>query len=256
LASRNLGIWEVLIDNLPVGLGRIHDLHLNLFKGGPVIRQKIEIEKGAIAPVKRTLWAAAIEKLQEAQAGFQQMNAAKDRIAFEQGWICAVDSLAVFWVRFFDEGKVTFSNFQPWAGRQEADWKKDELMMYLYQSRNISQHGRFEFEWDDGQLRIAPNFNGHIKALAIFDDGTFSLSATKLPGSVTEATVRFAGGHASLPVVKNHREQPGIYPPPTVLDGVSRRRLTPAEAVKAGIDYYTNILNQAFKKFGEHSRKG
>jgi hypothetical protein len=253
LASRNLGIWEVLIDNLPVGLGLIHDLHLNRFKGGPVIRQKIEIEKGAIAPVKRTLWAAAIEKLQEAQAGFQQMNAAKDRIAFEQGWICAVDSLAVFWVRFFDEGKVTFSNFQPWAGRQEADWKKDELMMYLYQSRNISQHGRFEFEWDDGQLRIAPNFNGHIKVPAIFNDGTFSLSATKLPGSVTEATVRFAGGHASLPVVINKQQGCKKYQPPMTKVGAVCRQMTPAEAVKAGIDYYTNILDKAFKKFGGSS---
>lgn len=214
-----------------------------------MIRQKIEIENGAIAPVKRTLWAAAVEKLQEAQAGLQQMNTAKDRIAFEQGWIRAVDSLAVFWVRFFDEGKASFSNFQPWAGKQEVDWKKDELMMYLYQSRHISQHGRFEFEWGVGQLRIAPNFNGHIKALAIFDDGTYSINATKLPGAVAEAAVRFAGGHASLPVLKNKREQPGRYPPPTVLDGVSRRRLTPAEAVKAGIDYYTNILDVALKKF-------
>jgi hypothetical protein len=215
-----------------------------------VIRQKIEIEKGAIAPVKRRLWTAAVEKLQEAKAGLQQMNTAKDRIAFEQGWIRAVDSLAVFWVRFFDEGKAKFSSFQPWAGKQRVEWEKNDVTMYLYQSRHISQHGRFEFEWDRGQSRIAPNFSGHIKTLADFDGGTFSLSATKLPGAVTEAAVRFSGGQATLPVVINKQQGGKKYQPPMIKGGAVCRQMTPSEAVKAGIDYYTNILDQAFTKFG------
>jgi len=123
-------------------------------------------------------------------------------------------------------------------------------MIYLYQSRHISQHGRFEFKWDGGQLRIAPNFSGHIKTLADFDDGTFSLSATKLPGAVTEAAVRFSGGQATLPVVINKQQGGKKYQLPMIKDGAICRQMTPSEAVKAGIDYYTNILDQAFTKFG------
>ena len=86
-------------------------------------RKKIEIEKGSIAPVQRTLWSAALEKRQEASAGLAQMASATYRISFEQGWTRAVNSLAQFWVRFYDEGASRFSNFQPWAEQQEKNGK-------------------------------------------------------------------------------------------------------------------------------------
>lgn len=215
-------------------------------------RKKIEIEKGSIAPVQRTLWSAAIEKLQEARAGLAQVSSATDRIAFEQGWTRAVDSLVQFWVRFYDEGASRFSNFQPWAGQQEKKWKSDETLMYLYQARHISQHGRFMFEWGAGKLKIAPNFNRHVKTLSVFTDGTFTMSATNLAGAPEGATVRFVGGQAILPVIVNKREQQE-YPPPMVFEGGSYRQLSPAETVKAGIDYYQALLEAALKKFGSYT---
>ena len=216
-------------------------------------RKKIEIERDSIAPVQKRLWFSAIEKLHEAKVGLAQMTSATDQISFEQGWTRAVDSLAQFWVRFYDEGASRFSNFQPWAGQQEKKWKNDETLMYLYQARHISQHGRFMFEWDAGELKIAPNFNGHVKTVSVFTDGTFSMNATSLAGAPEETTVRFVGGHATLPVIVNKRGKPREYLPPGVFEGGSYRQLSPAETVKAGIDYYQSILEAALKKFGNRA---
>lgn len=213
-------------------------------------REKIEIGKGSIAPTQRTLWSSAIEKLQEAEIGLRQMEQANDRIRFEQGWARAVDSIAEFWTRFFDEGKSKFSNFQPWAGGIETSWKKDKLLMYLYQARHQSQHGRVAFEWDEGSLRIAPNFNGYIKDLSIFGDGTFSMSSTPLPGSETKATIRFEGGHARLPTIVNVREKLE-YGPPNQHLGKTYAELKPMQAIRLGINFYTSILDSAFAKFAQ-----
>lgn len=54
------------------------------------------------------------------------MEDAKDRIQYEGGWTRLVDSLEEFWTRFFDEGKNTFSAFQPWAGAIAANSEQGE----------------------------------------------------------------------------------------------------------------------------------
>ena len=125
--------------------------------------------------------------------------------------------------------------------------------MYLYQARHISQHDRFMFGWAAGELKIAANFNGHVKTLCVFTDGTFSMNATNLAGAPEEATVRFAGGHVTLPVIVNKRGQPREYLPPRVFVGGSYRQLSPPETVNAGIDYYQAILEGALMKFGNRA---
>jgi hypothetical protein len=77
-----------------------------------VTRKKIEIHPGSIAPVQRTLWSAALEKLEEAMIGLQQMISATDRVEFERGWNKAVDSLAQCSSVFYHEGKSTFPEFE------------------------------------------------------------------------------------------------------------------------------------------------
>ena len=54
------------------------------------------------------------------------MEDAKDRIQYEGGWTRLVDSLEEFWTRFFDDGKNTFSAFQPWAGAIVANSEQGE----------------------------------------------------------------------------------------------------------------------------------
>lgn len=218
-------------------------------------REKIEIAKGSIAPTQRTLWSAAIEKLEEAEISLLQMEQANDRIGFEQGWTRLVDSIAEFWTRFFDEGKHEFSSFQPWAGALETSWKSDELLMYLYQARHQSQHGRFAFNWNEGSLLIAPGFSGHIKNLSIFADGTFSMGATPLPGAKTKAFVRFQGGYARLPTIQNVREK-REYASPTDHLGKKYGQIMPMQAARFAIDYYAAILNEACVKFGKDGKSG
>jgi len=216
-------------------------------------REKIEIAKGSIAPTQRTLWSAAIEKLEEAKTGLLQMEHANERIGFEQGWARLVDSIAEFWTRFFDEGKHRLSSFQPWAGAIEVSWKSDELLMYLYQARHQSQHGRFTFDWNEGSLQIAPGFSGHIQNLSIFADGTFSIGATPLPGAKTKAVVRFEGGHARLPTIQNVREKREYAPPTEHLDK-KYSQIMPIQAARFAIDYYASILSEAFEKFGDEGK--
>jgi hypothetical protein len=211
-------------------------------------RRKIEIAPGALAPIGRQLWAAATEKLQEADSGLLQMTNAKDSIEFEQGWIRSVDCLEQFWTRFFDEGKNQFTNFQPWACAIDAQRKSDPLLHYLYQARHQSQHGRISLEWEEERLQIAPGFNGHIRGLQIFSDGTFNLDAVPAHPSVREAAVVFSGGDARLPII-NNRKHKQLFNPPKEHRGMALHGLSPMEAIRLGIEYYVTILNQAFEKF-------
>ena len=213
-----------------------------------MIRRKIEIAPGALAPVVGRLWSAALEKLHEAELGLSQMINAKDRIEFEQGWSRSVDSLEEFWTRFFDEGKNSFSNFQPWAGAIDAERTKDWLLQYLRQARHQSQHGRISLEWEEGRLHIAPEFNGHLRGLKIFPDGTFQLDATPAHSFVPEASVVFSGGAAKLPVINNAKEK-RTFDPPQEHRGEPLKTLLPTHVIRLGLEYYKNILNQALEKF-------
>ncbi len=213
-----------------------------------MIRRRIEIAPGALAPTARQLWSAAIEKLHEAELGLSQMLNAKNRIEFEQGWTRSIDCIEEFWTRFFDEGKNSFSNFQPWAGSFDSERKNDQLLQYLYQARHQSQHGRIALEWEEGQLQIAPGFSGHLRGLKIFPDGTFELDATPVHPSVRDATVVFSGGNARLPVV-NNRKCKQLFNPPKEHRGVPLDDLSPTHVTRLGLKYYVNILNKAFEKF-------
>ena len=213
-----------------------------------MIRRKIEIAPGALAPVVGRLWSAALEKLHEAELGLSQMINAKNRIEFEQGWSRSVDSLEEFWTRFFDEGKNSFSNFQPWAGAIDAERTKDWLLQYLRQARHQSQHGRISLEWEEGRLHIAPEFNGHLRGLKIFPDGTFQLDATPAHSFVPEASVVFSGGAAKLPVINNAKEK-RTFDPPHEHRGEPLKTLLPTHVIRLGLEYYKNILNQALEKF-------
>jgi hypothetical protein len=198
-------------------------------------REKIEIAKGSIAPTQRRLWSSAIEKLQEAELSLQQMEEAQD-------------SIAEFWSRFFHEGKSKFSNFQPWAGNLKSKWEKDELLIYLYQARHQSQHGRVDLDWDEGRLHIAPGFNGHIKNLTMFSDGMFSMDSSPMLGSEDKAKIRFEGGYARLPTITNTKTKQDFFRPMQHLDE-KYSELNPIDAIRLGIGFYASVLESAYAKF-------
>lgn len=212
-------------------------------------RKPIDLHPGAIAPAVRGLWHAAAEKLDEAHAGIKQMEAARDRIAYENGWIRFVESLEEFWARFFDEGKRSFGPFQPWAGIIDAQRKADELLNYLVQSRHQSQHGRISLKWTEPKLHIAPGFSGHIQNLKVFKDGTFEIGAIPTPGSSVEATVTYNPGDAELPEIHNAKWKQ-TFASPKIHAGQPIADSTPLTAARLALVYYTAVLQHAFEKFG------
>jgi hypothetical protein len=211
-------------------------------------RKPIRIESGAIMPVKRSLWGAADEKLQEARDGLRLMEDAKHRVAFEAGWTKCVDSLEQFWTRFYDEGKQVFSSFQPWAGAIDAERKSESLLQYLYQARHQSQHGRIAMHWEKEHLKIAPGFSGHIKRVQGFPDGTFYLDAEPSHHSVPEAEVVASPGKALLATIEN-RKFKQRFDPPTKFRGNELSDATPVGVARAGIEYYADVLMKARAKF-------
>jgi hypothetical protein len=212
-------------------------------------RQRIQIVKGAITPVTRTLWSAATEKLQEAEDGIVQMRNAQDRITYEAGWTKLIDSLEVFWSRFFDEGKETSTQFKKWAGGLDTYRKKDDLLRYLIQARHQSQHGRIALQWGDTSLLIAPNFNGQIRGIVIFKDGTYEIDSTPLHASLPEASIAYKPGDPQLPIVINKRHAQ-TFNPPTHHNDKPIHNMSPVEVAQIGLDYYRNILALAHVKFG------
>ena len=213
-----------------------------------MVRRRIEMEKGGILPLERGLWFAAGEKLQEAEQAIEGMRVAKDRISFEAGWTRFVDSIEEFWARFYDEGKIKFSNFQPWAGVIDVKRKSDPLLQYVTQARHQSQHGRISLEWEPEKLIIAPGFNGHLRGLKIFPDGTFEMDATPLQGSSVEGTVVASPGRPLLPVIENKKFRQK-YAPPTEHSGVLLVNKTPIGVAQAALSYYASTLDLAVEKF-------
>ncbi|WP_275271685.1 hypothetical protein [Limnobacter sp. P1] len=211
-------------------------------------RRKIQIAKGSLEPTRRILWLSALEKLQEAKFGLEQMTEATDRIVFEEGWTRSVDSIAEFWVKFYSEGKGLSTKFPPWVAPIEKKWRKDPLLSYLYQARHQSQHGKTPLGWEEGVYELAPDFNGHIRGLTIFEDGTYIIDATPAPGSIVEAVIRFQGGDAFLPKIFNAREKKEYEPPASHLN-IQHTKITPVDAVKLAISYYSLVLDSAIKKF-------
>ena len=211
-------------------------------------RKPIDLHPGAIAPVLRGLWHSAAEKLDEAQRGIEQMAAASDRIAFENGWTTFVDSLQEFWARFFDEGKARFSAFQPWAGAIDATRKNDDLLNYLIQSRHQSQHGRIVLKWSEGRLYLAPGFNGVIKSAQVFADGTYQMEATPTSGSIAEACITHDPGSAKLPTIIN-RKWNQDFAPPTVHRGEPIPNKSPIAVAHMAMSFYANVLRLALDRF-------
>jgi len=211
--------------------------------------KQIQNIQGAIAPVSRSLWHAAFEKLSEADQAIAQMRSAQDRIEYEAGWTRFVDSLEEFWSRFFDEGKTKFSDFQPWAGAIDAQRKSDEVLTYLYQARHQSQHGRISMRWQEPKLLIAPKFNGHIRGFKVFPDGSYEMDATALHPSLPEATLAQDPGNAELPIIENKKHRQS-FNPPTTFNGQPLAEQTPVAVARIGLEFYRDVLSRAVTKFG------
>lgn len=211
-------------------------------------RKRIELEKGGILPVTRGLWSSAAEKLREAEGAVVAMRGATNRIDYEAGWTCFVDSIGEFWTRFFDEGKVTFTDFQPWAGSIVSKRKTDELLTYLYQARHQSQHGRIAIQWAEQKLLIAPTFNGHIRGLKIYPDGTYDIDATPLAPSLPDATIVHSPGAPILPLIEN-KKHGQTFPVPKAFEGSPLQDASPVGVASVGLDYYRKVLEEAYAKF-------
>jgi hypothetical protein len=212
-------------------------------------RKKIELELGAILPVTRGLWVAAAEKLQEADQAVIQMREAQDRMAYEAGWTHLVDCVEQFWVRFFDEGKAQFPDFQPWAGTRIAERKREPLLQYLIQARHQSQHGRICLNWEEGLIQVAPGFTGAIRGFRVFADGTYEIDAVPAYPSVPEPTLVHAPGRPLLPVVENKKHR-GAFPPPKEFQGQALTDLSPVGVAKVALEYYSATLRGALEKWG------
>lgn len=212
---------------------------------------KVELLAGAIVPLERGLWHAAWEKLQEAATGIEQMENANNRIEYENGWTRMVDSLEEFWARFFDEGRGTFSSFQPWAGAIDAKRKGDELLAYLYQARHQSQHGRLSLEWGDGEIETGGGeFFGTIRNFKLFSDGTFEADVNKAPGSGASLRTIHEPGKARLPPIENKKHKQLFRPPAEHLGNLIEMP-SPINVGRLGVLFYEDVLRKGYEKFGK-----
>ena len=213
-----------------------------------MVRKKIQLEVGAILPTAWGLWGTAAERLGEAKLAISSMETARSRTDYEVEWSRFVDALQNFWTRFEEEGKSKFTNFQPWAGVISARRSSEPLLQYLYQARHQAQHGNITLNWEEQHLRIAAGFNGHIRDLKIYLDGTFEMTAIPTPNSTTEAVVTQSFGKALLaPIVnKRHRQ---TFPQPSTFAGVTLTDLTPIGVARVAVDFYDDVLEQAHRKF-------
>jgi len=206
---------------------------------------------GALIPTARELWGASREKLTEASFSINMMEKATDRVQYEQAWSNFVDAIQEFWVRFFDEGKKKFSNFQPWAGRNYP--KRDPLIKYLVEARNLSQHSVLHLKWEAPRLELAPGFSGHIKRIKFYPNGMQDIDSTPAHASVSDAEFVYAKSTPSLPSIINNHGQ-NILPPTSHLEK-SLDDQSPVTVAKIGLNFYIDIHNKAIDIFLKNSSK-
>jgi hypothetical protein len=175
------------------------------------------------------------------------MENAEHRVAYETGFVRFIDSLEEYWTSFFDEGKKSFTAFQPWAGKYVKLRKDDELLRYLYQARHKSQHQRFRIDWGPASIQVAPGYFGTIRDLKVMQDGTFEVDAH--PTSDKEAnkvTLKQNYGDPKLPDFENRGV---IYEAPTTYWGKPLKSTVPHEVAKCGSDFYASTLLNAVERF-------
>jgi len=204
------------------------------------IRTFLKRAARSIIPTNRNPWDACQQKLGEAKNAVGQMEAAADRVSFEEAWSSLVDSLEEAWTRFFSEGNTISTKFQPWAGTIDTERRRDPLLRYLIESRHKSQHGGLSLDWEEPRLRIAPGFSGHIKELKGYSDGSIEFDASpSQDGGEKNLQVVLEGGEPGLPETENRGV---VYSPPV--------GILPIEAARTGIEYYERVFAEAAKRLG------
>jgi len=214
----------------------------------PIKRGKIELAQGAIAPTQRGLWHLAAEKLTEAATGISEMQVATDRFQFEAGWTKVVDSLEVCWSRFFDEGKETFSNFEPWAANINVRRRADPLLKYLIFARHKSQHGRIALVWEETRISIAVGYGAPIRDLKFYADGTFEVDTPQQDEDTAPPRMVMQPSRAILPELFNKKLKQTLLPP-TDHFGAPLQDSSPVAVAVVGVKFYDSILRDAFTKF-------
>ena len=208
----------------------------------------IQPVKGAIAPIIRNLWDVAGEKLLEAETALAKMQSAHDRVSYEAAWSQFLDSIEEFWCRFFDEGKTTFTNFQPWAGAIDQKRKDDETLQYFYQARHQSQHGRIPMTWEQPQLILGHGFAGRLYELRIHHDGSYEARAEPNNSDALPFFVEHEFGKPILPTIKNTRHKQ-TFPAPSKHNGNPIADHSPHAVARLVLDYYEHVLSRAITKF-------
>ena len=209
---------------------------------------KIKDKPGSIALAKRGLWFTAAEKLHEASLGIEQMSSAQNRVKYESGWIRFLDSIQEFWVHFTKEGEDLFSKkFKPWAGKINAERKRDPLLRYLYKARNQTQHAGLPIEWEEPSIQIAKGYFGHIKSLEVMSNRSFEVDASPLGDTHNQVNLDCDPGNPLLPVLED-KKNTETYEPPTDPSG---NPLSPLAASQMAHKYYSSVLQAAVEKFSD-----
>lgn len=211
-------------------------------------RMFIQPVKGAITPIIRNLWDAAGEKLREAETALAKMQSAHDRVSYEAAWSQFVDSIEEFWCGFFDEGKTTFTSFQPWAGTIVKERKDDDMLQYFYQARHQSQHGRIPMTWEQPQLILGHGFAGRMYGLRIHPDGSYEPRAEPNNSDGHPFLVEHEFGKPILPTIENKRQKQ-TFPAPSTHNGNPIADRSPNAVARLVLDYYEHVLSRAITKF-------
>lgn len=210
-------------------------------------RGKLSLMAGTVAPVEKAPWDDARRKLDQAAIALSVMKVACDRNSYEDAWTTFVDSLQVFWHRFYDEGKATFNGFTVWVAELDTQRKNDELLKYLSMARNQNQHGRLSLDWGAQVLRVGPpGFSGNIGNIAIFADGRFEVNVKRDAGSAEVPALALDPGAPSVPTVINRGTS---FPPPELHLGLAIGSGHPLAIANRGWGWHSKVLCDAFDVF-------
>lgn len=150
---------------------------------------------------------------------------------FESHWIDFLINLEKIWKKAELECK-DLPKFQPWQGVYKRERKKDPLLSYLKNARDVDQHSIQQIAIERGY---------EIKITSPLEGATFNAGDTiTIKGEVKEPRIE-------TQAVTNRSE---VYQPP--IEHLDKRLLNPndpIELAELGLAYYENFLDEIKLKF-------
>ena len=209
---------------------------LSILCGMPTTRARLR-------PMNKTAIEKAKKRLDKARVSLNRMQSSMNFDEFESAWsdfLLAANSVH----SILEYGARNSPQSRQWYGTKKNQRRKDPLLSYLHQARNVDEHGIAPVaKRNPGGIRVGGGSFSEIDQVAI-DMGLMSKDA--LPASGNFPPILAIPSHIFLVTVTDDRFGDS-FPPPEEHLGTPLSDKSPNGVAAAGLAYLERLYDEACK---------